>query len=77
MRGEELINVVCHYDDDDYRHESWIAECSREEVLDFLDGDSSLRDFFELHGDLYDFLVNHPDWSGDFDQNCTLIDLRL
>jgi salicylate hydroxylase len=34
MRGEELINVVCHYDDDEYRHESWIAECSREEVLD-------------------------------------------
>jgi salicylate hydroxylase len=34
MRGEELINVVCHYDDEDYRHESWIAECSREEVLE-------------------------------------------
>jgi 2-polyprenyl-6-methoxyphenol hydroxylase-like FAD-dependent oxidoreductase len=33
MRGEELINVVCHYDDVDYRHESWITECSREEVL--------------------------------------------
>jgi 2-polyprenyl-6-methoxyphenol hydroxylase-like FAD-dependent oxidoreductase len=30
----DLINVVCHYDDDNYRHESWIAECSREEVLD-------------------------------------------
>jgi salicylate hydroxylase len=34
MRGEELINIVCHYDDDDYRHESWIAECGREEVLE-------------------------------------------
>src|SRR5215469_13372302 len=33
LRGEELINVVCHYDDDGYRHESWIAECRREEVL--------------------------------------------
>jgi salicylate hydroxylase len=33
LRGEELINVVCHYDDDGYRHESWITECSREEVL--------------------------------------------
>ncbi len=33
LRGEDLINVVCHYDDDNYRHESWIAECSREEVL--------------------------------------------
>jgi salicylate hydroxylase len=34
LRGEELINVVCHYDDEDYRHESWIAECGREEVLE-------------------------------------------
>ena len=34
LRGEELINVVCHYDDDDYRHESWVTECSREEVLE-------------------------------------------
>jgi 2-polyprenyl-6-methoxyphenol hydroxylase-like FAD-dependent oxidoreductase len=34
MRGDELINVVCHHDDDDYRHESWITECSREEVLE-------------------------------------------
>ena len=32
LRGEELINVVCHYDDASYRHESWIAECSRREV---------------------------------------------
>ena len=34
LRGEELINVVCHYDDASYRHESWIAKCSREEVLE-------------------------------------------
>jgi salicylate hydroxylase len=34
LRGEELINVVCHYDDDGYRHESWITECGRAEVLD-------------------------------------------
>jgi salicylate hydroxylase len=34
LRGEELINVVCHYDDDGYRHESWIAECNGEEVLE-------------------------------------------
>ena len=34
LRGEELINVVCHYDDDTYRHESWVTECSREEVLE-------------------------------------------
>ena len=34
LRGEELINVVAHYDDDTYRHESWVAECERAEVLD-------------------------------------------
>ena len=34
LRGEDLINVVCHYDDDNYRHESWITECSRGEVLE-------------------------------------------
>jgi salicylate hydroxylase len=47
MRGEELINVVCHYDDEDYRHESWIAECSREEVLERYTGwhESLLRLF--------------------------------
>ena len=34
LRGQELINVVCHYDDAGYRHESWIAECSRQEVTE-------------------------------------------
>jgi salicylate hydroxylase len=34
LRGEELINVVCHYDDASYRHESWIAECGHQEVLE-------------------------------------------
>ncbi len=34
LRGTELINVVCHYDDDGYRHESWVTECPRAEVLD-------------------------------------------
>jgi salicylate hydroxylase len=32
LRGEELINVVAHYDDDSYRHESWVARCERAEV---------------------------------------------
>ena len=34
LRGEELINVVAHYDDDSYRHESWVERCERAEVLD-------------------------------------------
>ena len=34
VRQDELINVVCHYDDAAYRHESWITECDRDEVLE-------------------------------------------
>jgi salicylate hydroxylase len=34
VRRGELINVVCHHDDETYKHESWIAECDRAEVLD-------------------------------------------
>jgi salicylate hydroxylase len=47
LRGEELINVVCHYDDDGYRHESWVTECERQEVLDVYAGwhESLLRLF--------------------------------
>ena len=29
LRGEELINVVAHHDDDSYRHESWVTRCER------------------------------------------------
>jgi salicylate hydroxylase len=48
LRGEELINVVCHYDDDSYRHESWVTECDRAEVLDRYSGwHQSLLRLFE------------------------------
>ncbi len=33
VRRDELINIVCHYDDEAYRHESWVSQCEREEVL--------------------------------------------
>ena len=33
VRRDELVNVVCHYDDEAYRHESWVTECERSEVL--------------------------------------------
>ena len=33
VRRGELINVVAHYDDETYTHESWIAQCEREEIL--------------------------------------------
>jgi 2-polyprenyl-6-methoxyphenol hydroxylase-like FAD-dependent oxidoreductase len=47
LRGEELINVVAHYDDAHYRHESWINECEGQEVLDRYAGwhESLLRVF--------------------------------
>jgi salicylate hydroxylase len=47
LRGEELINVVAHYDDEHYRHESWINQCDRQEVLDRYAGwhESLLRVF--------------------------------
>jgi salicylate hydroxylase len=28
------MNIVCHYDDDAYRHESWVTECEGAEVLE-------------------------------------------
>jgi salicylate hydroxylase len=34
MRRGELVNVVAHYDDEAYTHESWITECDRDEVLE-------------------------------------------
>lgn len=34
VRRDELINVVCHYDDEGYRHESWVTQCERSEVLE-------------------------------------------
>ena len=33
VRRDELINVVCHYDDEGYRHESWVSRCEQSEVL--------------------------------------------
>ncbi|MGH2894388.1 MAG: FAD-dependent monooxygenase [Solirubrobacteraceae bacterium] len=47
VRGGALINVVCHYDDASYRHESWVTECDREEVLERYAGwhESLLRIF--------------------------------
>ena len=34
VRRGELVNVVCHYDDDSWREESWIREVDRQEVID-------------------------------------------
>ena len=47
VRRDELINVVCHYDDEAYRHESWVSECERSEVLERYAGwhDLLLRTF--------------------------------
>ncbi|MBO0714418.1 MAG: FAD-dependent monooxygenase [Acidimicrobiales bacterium] len=34
VRQGQLVNVVAHYDDDTYQHESWITECDRREVTE-------------------------------------------
>jgi salicylate hydroxylase len=34
VRQGQLVNVVAHYDDDTYQHESWITECDRQEVTE-------------------------------------------
>jgi salicylate hydroxylase len=48
LRGEELINVVAHYDDDTYRHESWVTECEQAEILERYAGwNESLLRLFE------------------------------
>jgi len=33
VRRGDLVNVVCHYDDDSWREESWIREVPKQEVL--------------------------------------------
>ena len=38
VRRGDLINVVSHYDDETYKHESWITECDRSEVIERYSG---------------------------------------
>jgi salicylate hydroxylase len=53
VRRGEAINVVAHYDDPDYRHESWIAECDRGEILHrYRRWHASLREVFAA-GDVW------------------------
>jgi salicylate hydroxylase len=53
VRRGELINVVCHYDDESYRHESWVSRCERSEVLErYADWHESLLRVFSA-GDVW------------------------
>jgi salicylate hydroxylase len=53
VRRGELINIVAHHDDATYKHESWIAECDREEILDrYRTWHASSRELFAA-GDLW------------------------
>jgi salicylate hydroxylase len=70
LRGEELINVVCHHDDDSYRHESWVTECPRDEVLQRYDGwHKSLLRLFEAGDTWYKWALYDrdpiPQWTKD------------
>jgi hypothetical protein len=71
-----------HIDDFRFRDADFRTDCddiraigSVHELLDFLDGHPALREFFEDHGDLFDFLVHHDSFSDDFDTDCTFIDV--
>jgi salicylate hydroxylase len=62
LRGQELINVVCHYDDDSYRHESWVTECPRQEVLDrYAEWHPSLLRLFEAGDTWYKWALYDRD----------------
>ncbi|MBV9338737.1 MAG: FAD-dependent monooxygenase [Solirubrobacterales bacterium] len=62
LRGDELINVVCHYDDEHYRHESWVNECNRREVLDRYAGwHESLLRIFEAGNTWYKWALYDRD----------------
>jgi salicylate hydroxylase len=62
LRQEELINVVCHYDDDTYRHESWVTECPRDEVLQRYTGwHESLLRLFEAGDTWYKWALYDRD----------------
>jgi len=62
LRGEELINVVAHYDDDTYRHESWVTECERAEVLERYAGwHESLLRLFEAGDTWYKWALYDRD----------------
>jgi salicylate hydroxylase len=62
LRGHQLINIVCHYDDDNYRHESWVAECDRAEVLERYAGwHGSLLRLFAAAGTWYKWALYDRD----------------
>jgi len=62
LRGDELMNVVCHYDDDTYRHESWVTECERDEVLERYTGwHASLLRLFEAGDTWYKWALYDRD----------------
>ena len=47
LRGNALVNLVCHYDDEGYTHESWVARCEAGEVRERYAGwHESLHELF-------------------------------
>src|SRR5580692_5060670 len=62
LRGEELINVVAHYDDDSYRHESWVTRCEGSEVTERYAGwHQSLLRLFEAGDTWYKWALYDRD----------------
>jgi salicylate hydroxylase len=70
VRGGALSDVAadngqwlgCHYDDDSYRHESWVTECARAEVLERYAGwHQSLLRLFEAGDTWYKWALYDRD----------------
>ncbi len=53
VRRGELVNIVAHYEDATYQHESWIAECDRAEIQErYRRWHASLQEIFAA-GDIW------------------------
>ncbi len=68
LRRGELVNVVAHYEDAGYKHESWIAECDREEILERYRGwHPALQEIFEAGKTWYKWALYDrdpiPEWT--------------
>ncbi|MGH3303138.1 MAG: FAD-dependent monooxygenase [Streptosporangiaceae bacterium] len=62
VRRGELVNIVAHYEDATYQHESWIAECDRAEILErYRNWHPSLQEIFAAGGLWYKWALYDRD----------------
>ena len=61
VRRGELINVVSHYDDATYQHESWITECDQRGVERYAGWHESLERLFSASDTWYKWALYDRD----------------